>query len=77
MNAVEGPMLWPWVVVFALGWTVVAVLVGRRAYVWHRRRGRPFLVAGAVAVLGGLLWPLTLWLWNLDWALTGRERRNR
>jgi hypothetical protein len=63
------------VVAVAVGWFVVGAVVARRAYQWHRDRSRSRGVALVAAIAAGLVWPVTLYVWDLDWASTGRDRR--
>ncbi len=64
------------IVAVATGWLAMTVIVARRAYRWHRSRSRPAWAAGPLSVAAGLLWPLTLYVWDLDWAITDRDRRH-
>lgn len=61
--------------VVTVGWFTVAAIVARRGYQWHRDRSRPVWVALTVSIAAGLLWPISLYVWDLDWAVTGRDRR--
>jgi len=59
------------IVSFGVLYLGVGVVVGRKSLKWNRSRDRSRLSAVAIAVGAGLVWPLTIWVWEADWLATG------
>ncbi|MBW3663854.1 MAG: hypothetical protein KY469_12205 [Actinobacteria bacterium] len=52
---------------------LVAVVVARKSLRWNLRQGRSRRSARWIAIGAGLIWPLTIWLWEAEWLTTGRR----